>query len=131
MNSDPVIFDCQQCGDCCKGYGGTFVTDSDIEAISAYIGESPARFVEKYCRLSGGHPLLAQGDDGFCVFTRDKICSIHPVKPRMCKAWPFIESVLTDVSNWRIMANSCPGIKTDVPDETVIACVRREIAKRK
>ncbi len=22
--------------------------------------------------------------------------AIHPVKPRMCKAWPFIEAVLVD-----------------------------------
>lgn len=123
------IFECQKCGDCCKGYGGTFVTESDIEAISAYIGETPARFVEEYCRFSGGRPLLAQGDDGFCAFW-DKICTIHPVKPKMCRAWPFIESVLADTSNWRIMANSCPGIKTDVSDEAVYACVQQEIAKR-
>ncbi len=31
------IFDCKKCGDCCKGYGGTFVTEQDIKAISAYL----------------------------------------------------------------------------------------------
>jgi len=28
------IFKCRQCGECCKGYGGTFVTENEIEAIA-------------------------------------------------------------------------------------------------
>ncbi len=127
----PDIFECEKCGECCKGYGGTFVSARDIEAISAFIGEDPGRFTVKYCRLSGGKPLLAQGPDDFCVFRIEKICSIHPVKPRMCEAWPFIESVLADVGNWRAMASACPGIRTDFPDEAISKCVEEVISRRK
>lgn len=122
------IFDCKQCGDCCSGYGGTYVTEKDISAISKYIGEDPDTFTEKYCRISGKKPLLATGDDGKCIFF-DKLCTIHPVKPRMCRAWPFIEGVLKEPGNWKIMAEACPGIRTDVPMEAVQCCVREEIAK--
>ncbi len=125
-----AIFDCKQCGECCKGYGGTYVTQKDIQAIAAYIGTDPAHFVEKYCRMSGSRPVLAQGENGYCIFWKEKICTIHPVKPRMCKAWPFIQSVLTDAGNWRAMAGSCPGMRTDVPDEMILACVRREMEKQ-
>jgi uncharacterized protein len=124
MNTE--IFDCKKCGECCKGYGGTFVTESDIKAISDYIRTDPRRFIRDYCQMSGSRPVLAQGDNGYCVFW-DKLCTIHPVKPRMCGAWPFIRSVLTDIRNWRIMAASCPGIRTDISDETVEACVRKEL----
>ncbi|WP_207683610.1 YkgJ family cysteine cluster protein [Desulfonema magnum] len=120
------IFNCQKCGECCKGYGGTFVTEEDIEAIAAYIKTTPEHFVSDYCQMSGGKPVLAQAQNGYCVFW-DEVCTIHPVKPRMCRAWPFIKSVLTDINNWRIMAASCPGIRTDVPDKIVEECVRKEL----
>ncbi len=117
------IFICKKCGDCCKGFGGTYVTADDIEKIAAYIKTDPKKFVSDYCLKSGSKLVLAQGADGYCIFW-DDLCAIHPVKPRMCKAWPFIESVLTDINNWRIMAVSCKGIRTDVPDNLVQECIR-------
>lgn len=116
------IFKCKKCGDCCKGYGGTFVTGQDIKAIADYIHADPELFVDNYCRMSGNRPVLKQAENGYCIFW-EKQCTIHPVKPRMCKLWPFIENVLADVDNWQIMASSCPGIRTDVPDNIIKKCV--------
>jgi len=124
------IFDCCQCGECCKGYGGTYVTPEDIRAIADYIGADPETFVEKYCRMSGSRPVLAQGEDEYCVFREGLLCGIHPVKPRMCRAWPFIEGILEDAANWRIMASACPGIRTEFSDEDIQRCVREEVEKR-
>ncbi|HUV78852.1 MAG TPA: YkgJ family cysteine cluster protein [Desulfobacterales bacterium] len=122
------IFKCQQCGDCCKGFGGTFVTEKEIEKIAASVHTDPKTFVEKYCQVSGGKPLLTQGRDRYCIFW-DGRCSIHPVKPRMCKNWPFLKSILADINNWHIMASLCPGIRTDVPDSTIKAYVTQELSK--
>jgi len=99
------------------------VTAKDIEKIATYINTDPKKFVSDYCVKSGSKLVLAQGADGYCIFW-DDLCTIHPVKPRMCKAWPFIESVLTNITNWHIMADSCPGIRTDVPDNLIQECVR-------
>ena len=120
--SDPPVFECQQCGECCKGYGGTYVTEKDVEAIAAFIGVAPEGFVNTYCRISGRKPVLAQGENGYCIFWK-KLCGIHPVKPRMCREWPFIRTVLKAPENWRMMASCCPGMRTDVSDETIVACV--------
>lgn len=95
----------------------------DIRAISDYIGTSAERFTAEYCQISGGRPVLAQGSDGRCIFW-DGLCTIHPVKPAMCRKWPFIESVLVDVGNWRAMADSCPGMQKDAPDHLVLERVR-------
>ena len=118
------LFACRQCGDCCKGYGGTHVTAEDIEAISDYIGSDPRRFVDQYCCLSGTKPVLAQRSDGFCIFW-DGLCTIHPVKPHMCKRWPFIESILVDSDNWLTMADSCPGIQPGAPVDVVKKLVKK------
>ena len=32
------LFTCRQCGDCCRGYGGTRLTSEDIAAIAAFTG---------------------------------------------------------------------------------------------
>jgi Fe-S-cluster containining protein len=123
-NEPEAIFECRQCGDCCRGYGGTFVSRRDIDAISSFLGTDSESFLADYCRLSGRRPLLTQKEDGYCIFW-DRICTIHPVKPRMCRRWPFIASVLRDVANWRIMASMCPGIWADAPESRVKECVRK------
>ena len=116
------IFSCQQCGECCKGYGGTYVSQFDVDAIAAYIGTDPEQFVERCCTQSGNRLLLAQQESGFCIFWKDRMCGIHPVKPKMCKTWPFIKSLLADPENWEKMASMCPGIRKGVPPEVVKKC---------
>jgi Fe-S-cluster containining protein len=134
MPCDPLtpedIFDCRQCGDCCKGFGGTYVSPEDVQAIADFIQTDPRMFLENYCQLSGTKPVLAQAENGYCVFWKDRICTIHPVKPRMCKSWPFIPNVLKDPQNWYIMAGSCPGIRTDVSPSEIVACVRSRIDRQ-
>ena len=124
------VFDCQMCGDCCRGYGGTYVSESDIQAIAEYIKEDPEQFKSKYCQRSGSRYVLAQAENGFCIFW-DKLCRIHPVKPRMCRNWPHISAILEDITNWRIMGDACPGIRTDLPDDVIRRAVACEIEERR
>ena len=121
-----ATFKCRKCGECCKGYGGTYLSDNDIDVISRYIDSDPKRFVDRYCNLSGNRPLLAQRKDGYCIFW-DQRCTIHPVKPLMCRKWPFLESILIDSNNWLIMADSCPGIQPEVAVDTLEKIVKQMI----
>ena len=127
MTSSDSLFQCTQCGDCCKGFGGTYVNESEIRTISDFINETVPDFIRRYCAPSGNRWVLAQGRDGYCVFY-SRNCTIHPVKPRMCRRWPFIDSLLVDISNWYIMARSCPGMQTDI-DETHLKKCLHEILK--
>lgn len=121
------IFECCQCGECCKGYGGTFVADSDILAIADFVGVSADDFIGEYCSPSGSGRVLTQGKDGYCIFAERGKCAIHPVKPKMCRDWPFIEGVLRDPGNWYIMAGFCPGMRTDVSESVIRECVKAVI----
>ncbi len=120
------FFQCRQCGDCCVGFGGTRVSGSDVDRIAAYLGIAPDRLITGYCRQAGNTLQLGQKENGYCIFW-DGLCTIHPVKPRMCRAWPFIESILVDPANWRIMAGMCPGINVDVAVAPLQACVRKQL----
>lgn len=122
------LFSCRRCGSCCQGYGGTYLTDAEIENICRYLGLDRDRFIGNYCQFSGSRPLVAQGKDGYCIFW-DQLCTIHPVKPQLCQKWPFIESILVDVRNWQIIADSCPGMCTDFSDDQIQTCVRNVLHK--
>lgn len=132
MTSDVVtpddLFTCRRCGNCCKGYGGTYITAAEIDKICRYLGLDRKRFMRGYCQMSAGNPMVGQAENGFCVFW-DQLCTIHPVKPKMCRKWPFIESVLVDARNWQYMASSCPGMRTDFSDDQIQKCVREVIKK--
>lgn len=126
MSCDAVkpqdLFECQKCGQCCEGYGGTYVTDSEIDAIQRFLGLDRESFIRFYCQISAGRLLLAQAQNGYCIFW-DQLCTIHPVKPHMCRKWPFIESILIDAGNWHSMAASCPGMRTDFTEDQIQKCV--------
>ena len=128
MGSDQALFECTQCGDCCKGFGGTYLAEPDITKIAAFIGVEPAEFKQRYCVRSGNRLVLAQRNNGFCIFF-DQNCTIHAVKPQMCRKWPFIPSLLVDIVNWRIMADVCPGMNNDIDDRQLLVAIRREMNK--
>ena len=125
------IFECQCCGQCCSGFGGTYVTPKDIEKISTYIHADADAFVDNYCDMSGSRPVLGLSDQGSCIFfDPEKQCTIHPVKPYMCRAWPFISTVVKHPENWDIMANSCPGMKKGISHKDLRRIVGGEKEKR-
>ncbi|MCK5202986.1 MAG: YkgJ family cysteine cluster protein [Desulfobacterales bacterium] len=132
MTSDTVgrgdLFACRRCGECCKGYGGTYITEFEIDDICRYLGLDRKRFMRNYCQISGGKPLVAQAENGYCIFW-DQLCTIHVVKPDMCHKWPFIESILVDAGNWQSLAASCPGMRTDFSDDQIQKCVHDIIKK--
>ncbi len=125
------IFDCQLCGQCCKGFGGTYVTRADIKNIAVFIKADPDTFAATYCDMSGKRPVLTLNDQGTCIFfDPEKQCTIHPVKPYMCKAWPFIKTIIKNPENWDIMANSCPGMKKQMPHkdlQRIVALEKEEL----
>ncbi|MDA3790490.1 MAG: YkgJ family cysteine cluster protein [Desulfobacula sp.] len=124
------IFECQLCGDCCNGFGGTYVTKLDIINISRYICFDPEKFITRYCDPSGSRHVLTLGKDGFCIFfDKTDQCTIHPVKPYMCKAWPFIQTIIDHPENWNAMANSCPGMKKNIPYKDLQKIVAKEKEK--
>jgi Fe-S-cluster containining protein len=72
--------------------------------------------------------MIRTVESGYCIFW-DKLCTIHEVKPRMCKIWPFIESILVDPSNWDIIRSMCPGIRENTNMDDLAECVRIVLAE--
>ena len=130
FNTGDDIFECRLCGECCSGFGGTYVSESDIKKISSRIHTDPDTFKKRYCDPSGSRFVLTLGHDGCCIFfDQKKQCTIHSVKPYMCRAWPFLATLVKNPENWDAMAGSCPGMKKNIPADRLEKIVGREREK--
>ncbi len=84
-------FECNLCGNCCRGVGHVFLEEPDIRRLAAFFNLSVDEFRKRYTRTieSGNVVLIDQNDaDQSCVFLRGNECSVHEAKPRQCQGFP-------------------------------------------
>lgn len=55
------------------------------------------------------------GENGKCLFSQaDGRCLIHPVKPEVCRAWPYLPGPLRVESAFLEARAACPGLRHDL-----------------
>jgi uncharacterized protein len=104
------LFECTQCGTCCRGEGGIYLSQEEIDRISLFLKLSQQEFLEKYCLKKNGRTYIHIREDGYCHFSQKGRCSIHEVKPAPCRRWPFFPPMLSDHTNWETARNSCQAL---------------------
>ena len=108
-----TVFQCQQCGDCCAGRGGIYVKPDEMEAMAALLSLPVAEFRRRFVEASALGPRLTVAD-GVCVFLLEgKYCRVHPVKPFICRQWPFLAALLVDPDELESAKTACPGLDPD------------------
>jgi Fe-S-cluster containining protein len=123
---DGLHFRCTRCGACCTGAPGfVWVNDEELRQIAEFRGE-PVEEVEAVytyrTRAGRGGRSLRERANGDCVFySRERGCTIYPVRPRQCRTWPFWESNVATPAAWQHTCEVCPGAgKSDfVPAEEI------------
>ncbi len=131
--SRPPAFHCQQCGDCCSGRGGIFVKPDEVEAMAALLNLAVDEFCRLYVEASAMGPRLSIADNGFCVFLMEgNLCRVHPVKPFICRQWPFLPILLLDADELEHAKTACPGINPACTHEDFVeaALKRGQEARR-
>jgi uncharacterized protein len=110
--ADGLKFECSQCGDCCTGAPGfVWVTNDEIAALAALVGESVEDFEHKYVRSVGVRKSLREFPNGDCVFFDGEArkCTVYAARPRQCRTWPFWDSNLASPEAWKHTCEVCPG----------------------
>lgn len=90
--SEGKLFECMRCGNCCKSHSMIPMTIDDIYRIADFLGMHPDDFFASHCEeiCCGNSPIpmaYLKREDG-CPFLSDNLCSIHFVKPLLCKYMP-------------------------------------------
>jgi Fe-S-cluster containining protein len=118
------VFKCQQCGDCCRGKGGIFVQAEEVEQLSTFLGMPREDFCRRYVEVSPMGAHLAT-KNGTCVFLKGNCCQVHPVKPRICRQWPFLAAILKHPEELAHAKTACPGITPDCSHEDFVGAAQR------
>jgi len=74
-----------------------------LERISSVETEKGAAFI-----------ALKKMDNGDCIFLKDNLCMIHPVRPAVCRSFPFTFTESGGDLSWGLSAKKeiCPGLGT-------------------
>lgn len=112
MSSVSRIFSCQRCGACCHGHTTVSLNEDDRQRMAGVLKMSEEQMSEKYLRITGTTVQMITVD-GHCVFY-DQGCRVHGGRPRRCAQWPLHPSILIDENNLLSIAESCPGINTNI-----------------
>ena len=124
------VFQCRQCGDCCAGRGGIFVKPQEVEEMAALLGMGVEEFCRLYVEASAMGPRLAIANNGFCVFLMEgNLCRVHPMKPFICRQWPFLPALLVDAEELEHAKTVCPGINPACSHEDFVAEALSQNAK--
>jgi Fe-S-cluster containining protein len=112
-------FRCQQCGECCRGEDNSVVVFPDeIRRIQRTTGldwlEAVAPPEEgEWDRMGCFHTLewrLLKANDA-CRFYQDGRCSIYPIRPMLCRTYPFY------LDEGRLMHSECRGLGGNIESE--------------
>ncbi len=116
---DGLRFSCAQCSCCCRGEPGfVFLSQADLDALSAWAGVTQEQFIRMYCRWvridNDGEMLsLREKKDNDCVFWADG-CKAYEARPVQCRTYPFWDHVMESRESWDAesadCSGSCPGI---------------------
>ena len=114
--SHSAVFNCRQCGECCQGERGILVTDREALALAEFLGLALADFRRDYLVDTPAGPQVA-ALNGACVFLEGGQCRVHPVKPRICRDWPFLPALLAHADEFEAAKEACPGIEPQTRHE--------------
>lgn len=93
---DKFRFSCRQCGKCCIEREDILLTPLDLFKLSKKLNMTPNDFVEKYGEVYIGDSsrmvlvrLKPRGSIRRCPLLKDRKCSVHDAKPRVCAMFPI------------------------------------------
>jgi len=87
------IFECHQCGKCCRIGGNPLLSDADVCRIAVNLGCSPVdrqRIPIEPCEVHGADYRIVLTSPCFYQDKMTGLCLINDFKPQNCLEWPFI-----------------------------------------
>lgn len=112
MYAHSQIFSCQRCGACCQGHTTVSLNEDDRQRMAHALNMPEGEIHKRFWRTTG---TLVQMKtiDGHCIFY-DQGCKVHEGRPWRCAQWPLHPAILIDENNFLTIAESCPGINTNI-----------------
>ena len=80
--------------------------------MADFLGLPTEEFVREYTFPRHGLLAFKVDAEGYCLMHDYQThgCLIHPVKPVMCRDWPFFPAPLKYPEEFEVIKRSCPGL---------------------
>jgi Fe-S-cluster containining protein len=91
--------------------------------MAAYMGLAPEEFADRYLVATALGPQVASRN-GACALQDGGLCQVHPVKPRICREWPFLKALVDHADEFEAAKGACPGLATDAAHLDFIKAAR-------
>lgn len=85
------------------------MTPGELTAMAALLGLAAEDFSARYLITTPLGPQLASRD-GSCIMQEGALCRVHPVKPKICREWPFLPALLNHADEFEAAKGACPGL---------------------
>lgn len=129
-----IGFACTRCGDCCRAGEGdgnlVMVSRGEICAIAAYSGMDPDEVSEPYPEsvpFPGGRMVtfgrVLRRPCGDCLFFSGKGCTVYPVRPAICRTYPFA------LEEGRLRVYPCRGLGRPIGRGDALRIARHLLAR--
>ena len=110
-----VRFRCTKCGICC---GDTkektrhiLLLKPEAEQIVKTTSQPIPTFAEKIKnRAPYVYEMRKTAEDGKCIFLKNNRCTIYPLRPLICRFYPFELKTAYNGNYTFLFTNECPGI---------------------
>jgi Fe-S-cluster containining protein len=108
-------FRCIKCGICC---GNTqekirhiLLLSAEAEQIAAATSHPISEFAVKVeGKAPYSHEMRKTGEDGKCIFLENNRCTIYPLRPLICRFYPFELKTALNRKHEFLYTDECPGI---------------------
>jgi len=87
-----------------------FYIIADGESIPIGLEKIPAVATEQGLAFMA----IKKMENGDCIFLKEDMCMIHPVRPLVCQSFPFVLNEVEGQRTWGLSAKKeiCPGLGT-------------------
>ena len=108
-----VSFECQRCGKCCGDVSRKkrkiLLLKSEVKRISDITGLKEDGFATRL-QNDGPYRYMMKKKGGKCVFLERNSCKIYPLRPLICRSYPFsVEKTRSKDFIFKV-SDECPGI---------------------
>jgi Fe-S-cluster containining protein len=82
--------------------------------IAGHLGLTPTQVETFYLKYEGRGLYSVKnspGNTGTCLFYSGQRCLVDPVKPPICRAWPFLYGTLNSREAFQDAKSTCAGLK--------------------
>jgi hypothetical protein len=105
-----ILFECTQCGKCCRGEPGyVWVTRDEIGPMADALKMSREEFAKRYLRREGLRVSLQERSGGDCVLWHGR-CTVYAARPKQCRTFPFWKEAIVSKRDFDAMRRGCPGV---------------------